>query len=116
MTGAAAGPWTRTPLRPWPACAGKCPLRSVTTLISEMMRRRLTLLDVILKAPTVYRFLHQQELMGKQVTPPVDRRRFEVELPNDIWQSDAMHGPMFLVGDKRRKIYLFAFIDDMSRA
>ncbi|CAO0821594.1 hypothetical protein DFAR_2480044 [Desulfarculales bacterium] len=26
-----------------------------------------------------------------------------------------MHGPMFLVGDKQRKIYLFAFIDDMSR-
>ncbi|CAO0824245.1 hypothetical protein DFAR_530019 [Desulfarculales bacterium] len=26
-----------------------------------------------------------------------------------------MHGPMLLVGDKRRKIYLFAFIDDMSR-
>ncbi|CAO0822811.1 hypothetical protein DFAR_320013 [Desulfarculales bacterium] len=26
-----------------------------------------------------------------------------------------MHGPMLLVGDKRRKIYLFALIDDMSR-
>ncbi|CAO0823388.1 hypothetical protein DFAR_3690028 [Desulfarculales bacterium] len=26
-----------------------------------------------------------------------------------------MHGPMSLVSDKRRKIYLFAFIDDMSR-
>ncbi|CAO0823802.1 hypothetical protein DFAR_3920010 [Desulfarculales bacterium] len=53
-------------------------------LISKMMRRRLTLLDVILKAPTVYRFLHQQGLLGKQVAPPVDRRRFEDELPNDI--------------------------------
>ncbi|CAO0823532.1 hypothetical protein DFAR_3740030 [Desulfarculales bacterium] len=57
----------------------------MTTLISEMMRRRLTPLDVILKALAVYRSLHQQELMGKQVTPPVDRRRFEAELPNDIW-------------------------------
>ncbi|CAO0823567.1 transposase [Desulfarculales bacterium] len=26
-----------------------------------------------------------------------------------------MHGPMLLVGDKRRKLYLFAFIGDMSR-
>ncbi|CAO0824857.1 hypothetical protein DFAR_950031 [Desulfarculales bacterium] len=26
-----------------------------------------------------------------------------------------MHGPMLLVDDKRRKIYLFAFIDGMSR-
>ncbi|CAO0820400.1 hypothetical protein DFAR_3990047 [Desulfarculales bacterium] len=56
----------------------------MTTLISEIMHRCLTSFDAVLKASTVYRFLHQQELMGKQVTPPVDRRRFEVELPNDI--------------------------------
>lgn len=91
------------------------PSASVTTLIGEMMRRRLTSPDVILKAPTVYRFLHQQGLMGKQAAKPVDRRRFEAELPNDIWQSDAMHGPMVLAAGKRRKAYLFAFIDDMSR-
>ncbi|CAO0822812.1 hypothetical protein DFAR_320014 [Desulfarculales bacterium] len=57
------------------------PTASVTTLTSEMMHRRLTSLDVILKAPTVYRFLHQQDLMGKQVAPPTDRRRCEAELP-----------------------------------
>ncbi|CAO0821932.1 hypothetical protein DFAR_2730040 [Desulfarculales bacterium] len=90
------------------------PTASVITIISEMMHRRLTSLDVILKSPTVDRFLHQQELMGKQVTPPVDRRCFEAELPNDIWQSDTVHGPMLLVGDKQRKNYLFALIDDMS--
>ncbi|CAO0819661.1 hypothetical protein DFAR_1050020 [Desulfarculales bacterium] len=91
------------------------PTASVTTLISEMMRRRLTSLDVIIKAPTDYRFLHQQELMGKQVRPtPVDRRRCEAKLPNDIWQSDAMHGPLLLVSDKRHKTYFLALIDDMS--
>ncbi|CAO0822420.1 hypothetical protein DFAR_3020001 [Desulfarculales bacterium] len=78
------------------------------------MRRRLPTLDVVLKAPTAYRSLHQQGVMGKQVAPSVDRRRFEAELPNDIWQSDIMHGPMLLMGDKRRKTYLFAFIDDMN--
>ncbi|CAO0820986.1 hypothetical protein DFAR_2050003 [Desulfarculales bacterium] len=26
-----------------------------------------------------------------------------------------MHGPVLRVGDNRRKTYLFAFIDDMSR-
>ncbi|CAO0823476.1 hypothetical protein DFAR_3710034 [Desulfarculales bacterium] len=36
------------------------PTPSVTILVSEMMRRRLTALDVILKAPIVYRFLHQR--------------------------------------------------------
>ncbi|CAO0823184.1 hypothetical protein DFAR_3500002 [Desulfarculales bacterium] len=88
---------------------------SVTTLISEMMRRRLTSLDLILKAPTVYRFLHQQGLMGKQIYSPVDLRRFEAELPNDIWRSDAIQRPMLLVDDKRCKTYLFAFIDGRSR-
>jgi transposase InsO family protein len=53
--------------------------------------------------------------MNNQSAPPIDRRRFEAESPNDIWQSDTMHGPMVLFDDKRRKSYLFAFIDDMSR-
>jgi putative transposase len=44
-----------------------------------------------------------------------DRRKYEAELPNDIWQSDCMHGPMVDVEGRQRKSYLFAFIDDMSR-
>lgn len=91
------------------------PSASVNTIIGEMIRRRLAPPDVALKPATVYRFLHQQGLMDKNTAPPVDRRRFEAELPNDIWQSDSMHGPQVLVGDKRRKTYLFAFIDDHSR-
>ena len=46
---------------------------------------------------------------------PVDRRRFEAELPNDIWQSDVMHGPSVSVAGKKKKAYLIAFLDDMSR-
>ncbi len=38
--------------------------------------------------------------------------RFEAEAPNDRWTGDALHGPV-LAG---RKTYLFAFIDDHSRA
>ncbi|CAO0823520.1 hypothetical protein DFAR_3740018 [Desulfarculales bacterium] len=49
------------------------PTASMVTLISEIMRRNLTALDVILKVPIVYHFLHQQELMGKQVAPPSER-------------------------------------------
>jgi len=44
-----------------------------------------------------------------------DRRRFEAELPNDLWQSDCMHGPKVEFGGKMRKTFLFAFIDDHSR-
>jgi transposase InsO family protein len=36
-------------------------------------------------------------------------------MPNDIWQSDVMHGPFVFVNSRRRKAYLIAFIDDHSR-
>ncbi|WP_370946412.1 DDE-type integrase/transposase/recombinase [Amycolatopsis sp. cg5] len=38
--------------------------------------------------------------------------RFEAERPNDLWTGDALHGPHV----SGRKTYLFAFIDDHSRA
>jgi putative transposase len=38
--------------------------------------------------------------------------RFEAAAPGDLWTGDALHGPM-IAG---RKTYLFAFIDDHSRA
>jgi len=63
----------------------------------------------------VYRFLHRYNLMGKQAPPSLDRRKFEAESPNDLWQSDVMHGPLLFCGNKRRKSYLIAFIDDHSR-
>ena len=88
----------------------------VSTLITEAHRRRLVPAGTELRLSTVYRLLHQHGLMNLQHPPVVDRRRYEAESPNDIWQSDTMHGPMVLVDDdKRRKAYLFAFIDDMSR-
>jgi transposase InsO family protein len=63
---------------------------------------------------SIYRLLHQNGLMDK--TPaPEDRRKFEAELPNDMWQSDVMHGPQVAVNGKSRKTYLIAFIDDHSR-
>jgi len=63
---------------------------------------------------TVYRLLHQNGLMEKTATPE-DRRRYEAEQPNDIWQSDVMHGPMVMVNQRQRKTYLIAFLDDHSR-
>ena len=45
-------------------------------------------------------------------TPPQAFGRFEAAAPNDRWTGDALHGPI-IAG---RKVYLFAFIDDHSRA
>jgi len=65
---------------------------------------------------TLYRFLNAQGLMKKTKAGAVDRRKFEAEFPNDLWQSDVMHGPKLQVGkDRARKVYLIAFIDDHSR-
>lgn len=91
------------------------PRCSMATLIAELEKRKLLHPGLFLSPSTLYRFLKNEGLLKVQAPPPVDRRKFEAELPNDLWQSDAMHGPMVMVGEKRRKTYLYAFIDDMSR-
>lgn len=62
---------------------------------------------------SVYRFLRYRGLM--KTSHPEDRRKFEAANPNDLWQSDVMHGPKVLHQDKLRKSYLIAIIDDHSR-
>jgi putative transposase len=59
---------------------------------------------------TVYRFLHQKDLMHLSGPKPEDRRKFEAELPNDLWQSDVMHGPKADVDGRQKKTYLIAII------
>jgi putative transposase len=44
--------------------------------------------------------------------PPQVFGRFEASRPNELWTGDALHGP-HIAG---RKAYLFAFLDDHSRA
>ena len=63
---------------------------------------------------TLYR-LFKRHGLNEQKEAPQDRRRFEAEYPNYLWQSDCMHGPMVMVEGKLKKSYLFAFIDDHSR-
>jgi transposase InsO family protein len=87
---------------------------TVVDLVKQMHERRLVTDGIALSLSSAYRFLHRHDLMAKQPVA-VDRRKFEAELPNDLWQSDVMHGPTLLAGDKRRKAYLIAFIDDHSR-
>lgn len=53
---------------------------------------------------TLYRLFHLHGLID-QSPKPEDRRKFEVELVNDIWQSDVMHGPRVMVDQKMRKTY-----------
>lgn len=86
----------------------------VPYLIKCMDDRGMVTPGITLNPPTVYRFLHGQGLMKHGATQQ-DRRKFEAELPNDLWQSDVMHGPKVDVDGKQRKTFLTAIIDDHSR-
>lgn len=87
----------------------------VHTLIRTAHQRGIVDSEQYLAESTVWRLLKREGLMERTEPAAVDRRRFEAELPNDLWQSDVMHGPSVSVDGKNRKAYLIAFIDDMSR-
>jgi len=94
---------------------GELPKATIARLVQEMHNRRLVTAGLALTSATVRRFLLSEGLMKQAGSVPEDRRRFEAELPNDLWQSDCMHGPKVEHEGKKRKTYLLAFIDDHSR-
>ena len=64
-------------------------------------------------ARTIQRlFAHRGLNTRPDGTPPQAFGRFEAAAPNDRWTGDALHGPII----DGRKAFLFAFIDDHSRA
>jgi putative transposase len=77
---------------------------TVPFIIKTMKKRNVVPPNTYLPLSTVYRFFHQHNLMRKCATVE-DRRKYEAEMPNDIWQSDVLHGPKLIAGDKRRKTY-----------
>ena len=87
----------------------------IDKLLQEMEEKSLITTGITLCQSTAYRILRQEGLSSRQVQPPTDRRRFEAEFPNDIWQSDVMHGPMVETEGRQHKAYLIAALDDHSR-
>ena len=64
---------------------------------------------------TLQRMFHRTGLSALTVprgASPASFGRFEADRPNELWTGDALHGPRI----EGRKTYLFAFIDDHSRA
>jgi len=62
---------------------------------------------------SIYRLMKKRK--AKRQKAQQDMRKFEVQMANDLWQSDCMHGPHIEVDGKKHKTYLFAVIDDHSR-
>jgi putative transposase len=86
---------------------------TVPTLLRVAGERGLLPADFKASRQSIYRLFKRSGI--EKEMPHKDRRRFEAELPNDLWQSDCMHGPKVTEGNKLRKSFLFAFIDDHSR-
>jgi len=90
------------------------PEYSLEALLTIARRRRIVTADFTASRQSIYRLFARHGLNVVNRTP-VDRRRFEAELPNDLWQADAMYGPKIPVDGVMRRTYLFAIIDDHSR-
>ncbi len=84
-------------------------------LLAEMKEKALITPGIHLYESTAYRIIKNHGLSGRKTQTPVDRRRFEAEFPNDIWQSDVLHGPSVEVSGRLQKAYLIAVLDDHSR-
>jgi transposase InsO family protein len=91
------------------------PGMTVRQLLSRMAELDLVLPEYHLSQSTAYRLLKAEGLTVRHPVDKTDRRRYEAEDPNDLWQSDVMHGPTVLVQGKLRKVYLIVFLDDHSR-
>lgn len=63
---------------------------------------------------TVLKFIRDNVSLFSDTTN-VDRRAFEMEFANDMWDADTSHGPYLTINNKKVKTYLIAIIDDASR-
>ena len=74
----------------------------------------------VVRRSTLHRALQARGLSGrpKSEATVTDLDRFEADFPNELWQSDMLAGPWLADPDKpgkRRRAWLYAFLDDHSR-
>lgn len=90
------------------------PKASLPVILKKARQQKILPADFRTSHQSIYR-IYKRYGVTKQDRFPEDRRRFEVEFPNELWQSDCMHGPKVTVDGRLRKSYLFGIIDDHSR-
>ena len=93
----------------------KHPNATLPGLVVRMRESRILGPDETINSASAYRFLATLP-QPESDAQDLDRRKFEAEYPNALWQTDVCHGPLVLTAPgKRRKSYLFAILDDHSR-
>ena len=84
------------------------------TLIYQKLIEEGYINQAIVSKSTVLKFIRDNYLLfgddGK-----IDRRAFEMEFANEMWDADTSHGPYLTINNKKIKTYLIALIDDASR-
>jgi hypothetical protein len=64
---------------------------------------------------SINRLLSNHKLLRAGNEPNIQRKRFAYDTVNTLWQGDMSVGPYLVIGHKKRRTFLFAFIDDCSR-
>jgi hypothetical protein len=59
--------------------------------------------------------LNHNSLLRIKSNTDVERKRFEYDTINTLWQGDMSVGPYLSVNGRKHRTFLFAFIDDCSR-
>lgn len=89
---------------------------TVPLVIKKVRESGLVPDDIRMPQSTVYKLLARNGLMRKKNEPAKDHRRFSYQFAGDLFMSDVMHGPAAGDGgNRKRKTYLIAFIDDATR-
>ncbi len=79
------------------------PELTLPVFMREAKQRKIILPGIRVTYSTLYRFLQSEGMLRKPSSLPEDRRRFEAEYPNDLWQSDVMHGALTLKWKENRE-------------
>lgn len=90
------------------------PNLTVPMMIKILKQNKVLSMDENIRLPSIYRYLKSENLKKINTGEP-DKRKFEAEFPNQVWQGDVMHGPKVRINGVNKKSYLNAFIDDHSR-
>ena len=92
---------------------------SIPQLIRAVLEAGHAPADLHIPPSTVHRLLSRAGLMHKpapESQASADRRRFAFARAGELWMSDVMHAlSVGVEGQRRRKSYLIAFIDDATR-
>jgi putative transposase len=93
------------------------PKRSLLQII-EILEQEQIIPGDTLKKSTLHRILQHHQLTEKVPKSKAYWQRYQASFPNDLWQSDQMHGPQVVDPNNPSKTIhaqLLAWIDDHSR-